>query len=427
MSGTRAWRIDTLDARGGLAFATWREALNSNPETAIDEQPCIFVGAPDFRAQPVANRAIALAAGRGMFQAGLFAQSTEMSFPTPDALVEFVRRTYVGSGAGDGTDGGGGGAAPDMRRPGGPELPRPPDDLFDVEGENLVPRVFDSIATFLERSQKLKPGEAAPHSWPRIAGHPEKFRDGPHILCIGALYLIGEVLRRFPAGMNVAALLTWQAMAHVVGRILTSLDLWPLLVCDPRRQSIASIVDAFAKQRGVPVVEAIYQHEPAEFRQSMALWELLFGTDPYAETPDSLVILPMRNGERSIDLCRTPLPMEFDKCVPQDLVGRGSLFHALCAFISAPSSIPHGGLCTLLLASSYIAQAGEGSAGSGAWRWAARGYPSPLAEARVAMHAKKGWEWLREQLPGFVFAQATEALIGSGAMLRYPRMQPVFA
>ena len=32
------------------------------------ERPCIYIGAPDFRPEPVASRAIALSAGRGAFQ-----------------------------------------------------------------------------------------------------------------------------------------------------------------------------------------------------------------------------------------------------------------------------------------------------------------------------------------------------------------------
>jgi len=434
MGDTRAWRIDTLDARGGLAFATWREAITAIPEAAIDDKPCFFVGAPDFRAQPVANRAIALAAGRGTFQTGLFAGNTEISFPSPDALVEFVRRTYVGSGAGDGTDGGGGGnATPETRRPDGPDLPNPPHDMSEVEGEDLLRRIHESIERFHELAHKLKPGEAERQKWPEIGGHPERFRDAPRILCVGALYLIGEVLRRFPNRWNVVDLLRWQAMAQSVGRLLTQLDLWPLLLRDPCWQFTAKLVDAFVRQSHVPAVQAIHKETAADF----VLWMLFFGGDLYTEsdalrfahyvhhTPFVPFIVPTRNGERSLDLCQTPLPIDFDKYVPHDLVGRASLFHALAAFIAAPHRKPHHGFVELLLlAASYIAHKQEDRMALLPWPWGQR-HPSPLAEARVATHAKKGWDWIREQMPGLVYEQSTESLIGSAATLRYPRTQLV--
>ena len=130
----RKWRIDTLDARGGLAFASWRDDNLLNGKDLKREPPSIFVGAPQFRPEPVVNRMIALSAGRGAFQTGLFIDGVEVSFPTPADVAEFVRRACLSGGGGDGADGGGG-ETPPPRPDGPPDLPGSPPDSFDEEAD----------------------------------------------------------------------------------------------------------------------------------------------------------------------------------------------------------------------------------------------------------------------------------------------------
>src|SRR2546421_12132183 len=51
------WKIDTLDARGGLGFASWRAGDLSKSSNIRLDTPCLFFGAPHFQPEPVANRA----------------------------------------------------------------------------------------------------------------------------------------------------------------------------------------------------------------------------------------------------------------------------------------------------------------------------------------------------------------------------------
>jgi hypothetical protein len=81
----------------------------------------LFIGAPDFGAEPVTHAAIALAASRGAFQFGLLDEQGEIPFATLADVIEFARRAYTGGGGGPG-----GGAGPTLPRP--PEPGPPPGD-----------------------------------------------------------------------------------------------------------------------------------------------------------------------------------------------------------------------------------------------------------------------------------------------------------
>ena len=99
------WRIDTLDGRGGLAFASWRPADLADA-ASLPDRPVFYFSPPAFTPSPVASAATALAAERHGFQLGVYDETGEVPFETLADVAEFVRRIYVGTGRSDGTDGG---------------------------------------------------------------------------------------------------------------------------------------------------------------------------------------------------------------------------------------------------------------------------------------------------------------------------------
>ncbi|SCU98929.1 hypothetical protein CNECB9_560038 [Cupriavidus necator] len=122
MMRAAAWYIDTIDARSGYAFASYRVADLSDAAALSDICETVFIEAPHFVPERVGSRTLSLGAARAGFQIGLYLESGEgeVPFPTLDALSDFVRRAYGSGGASDG----GGGATPPLTPPPGDNGPR---------------------------------------------------------------------------------------------------------------------------------------------------------------------------------------------------------------------------------------------------------------------------------------------------------------
>ena len=145
------WHLDGWDRQGGRAFATRRSRGADLAENRADWGPTVYIGPPDFRPEQIGSTSIALSATRAAY----FAESVppdanannELSFPSANAVAEFVRLAFVGSGRNRG-GGGEGGAPPTDRTP-----PRAP------EGE---PQQQDSLWNYLniaeEQRKKLDGG-----------------------------------------------------------------------------------------------------------------------------------------------------------------------------------------------------------------------------------------------------------------------------
>lgn len=124
---TEAWRIDSMDAEAGFAFASYRPADLTGEAMPADCE-AIYISAPYFSPEVVVSRAPGLAAARGSAQLGLFLGESEVGFNTLDALREFVRRSYV-AGSGSGPNG-----------EGSPPLEPPPGGGGPSGGEEAPPR-----------------------------------------------------------------------------------------------------------------------------------------------------------------------------------------------------------------------------------------------------------------------------------------------
>jgi len=118
MTRAAAWYIDTIEARSGYAFASYRIADLSDSTALADNCQTVFIEAPHFVPERVGSRTLSLGAARAGFQTGLYLDDgeSEVPFPTLDALTDFVRRAYGSGGSSDD-----GGATP-------PISPRPEGD-----------------------------------------------------------------------------------------------------------------------------------------------------------------------------------------------------------------------------------------------------------------------------------------------------------
>jgi hypothetical protein len=223
------WRIDALDARGGLAFASRRAGRFHELDGGLQDPLCAFIGAPGFQPEMVANRSIALAGIRGVFQYRLFIDDDEVAFPTLAAVTEFVRRVYLRGGGGDGAGGVGGEGPPPILPIERPDLPGSP----DLESEGLARMMVDAVAAFRSTSNSCKPGSTIEFpKWPgsRVQ-EPAKpgFTDGPTILANAAVQLIYEMIRRIPDGQDPAAAVRWHRDARTLGNMIAMMGLWDIL------------------------------------------------------------------------------------------------------------------------------------------------------------------------------------------------------
>jgi hypothetical protein len=188
-----AWRIDALNARGGIAFASYRTADLKDAKANLDV-PCYALSAPDFRPEPLTSRALAFASERRGLQLGVWDDGAELAFDDLETVVEFVRRVYL-TASGRGGGGGGGGEAPPVpvEVPGGPR-PGPP------EGEGLGGKVaseFMNVADQFDHAGSW--GDTASLkfvAWPKARGHLD-VRRGLVDLCAGAaISILNEVVDR---------------------------------------------------------------------------------------------------------------------------------------------------------------------------------------------------------------------------------------
>jgi hypothetical protein len=206
--GPSKWYIDTIDGRGGLAFATWR-VRDLEDGTTLFDRPVFHFSPPDFAPIPVASPATALAAERHGFQLGLLDAEGEVPFDSLADVAEFVRRVYIGSGRSDGTDGGG---IPPVPPPAG----EPPDLPPDVEGEEAgVPSLRDSAASFLSAVKGTPRGSSKKTSWDFVHEY-ERFRKSgsqSSLILVGAAMTLIEMLARFPTSGGEPELERWQSAA----------------------------------------------------------------------------------------------------------------------------------------------------------------------------------------------------------------------
>jgi hypothetical protein len=220
------WRIDTLSAPAGLAFASRRASDLHDADATLDGH-AYFISAPSFDAQLVGSRALAHAAERAGFQVGVFARGEELSFDSLDAVREFVRRVFLSNGP-DAIGGGGGGREPRPTPEGGETEPHgesPDEDLLLAFADGLMAfeKMVDGIAT---------PGRSIPtqDAWSRlqVKESPVTGSQFASRLAHIAARLVAESISNQPQKRN-AGWDEWRAESTALVHCLDRIRLWPRL------------------------------------------------------------------------------------------------------------------------------------------------------------------------------------------------------
>jgi hypothetical protein len=438
---TEAWRIDSLDARGGLAFASFREADLLLEQIDLD-QPAVFLSAPAFEPEPLTSRALAFGAARAQAQLGVYTRPdeggapAELAFSDLNALREFVRRVYLASGGGDAGGGGGGGddGGPPPPSPAG-EGPRaaPDGEHIDIERKARheergggIGRAADEMHSIAMRL-RLVVGDIAPtvaFSALAVAGAADP--SDAERMVDGATELVLEMVSRYPAGGSDDQKGRWARAARRLGRAITRMDFWLDILDGPQ----ASKLDGIA---GWMLGEA----SQGEFRWFLPLF---FGTSPTSnlvapwlyheyrwrlsqlEDEHGLVFPPYRDIPDQItitdpvdDLCAWPMPDLLTSFIGSK-ADAPSVFHLLSTCIADPARLrdtkhrpeAERAIGIVLFAAAHL-QAGDQIPSR-------RGEIFPDGDLEGRAHiAFLARSWLVRQMPSLVFPIDVEELIGQAA------------
>jgi hypothetical protein len=128
-------------------------------------------------------------------------------------------------------------------------------------------------------------------------------------------------------------------------------------------------------------------------------------------------------------LCRIPLPRQFEWIAEKDLKDKASLYHALTTFVGSPTTIlsadeemRRGLLDLALFASACIVgpDAGRALSSTDYFWWPDSDTPVPASHlAAIQRLADDAWRWLADDLPMIVFPQRLEGKIETASSLRY--------
>ncbi len=445
----RQWRIDALDVRGGLAFASQRDGRFSEIAHNGANPLCVFIGAPGFQPEIVVNRSVALASIRGAFQFRLYVKtaegSEEVAFPTLDAVAQFVRRAFLRSGGGDGAAGEGGEGPTPLPPDSGPDLPRVA-ELIEAS-ETLANLIAGAALLFNKESGNCKPGDVALFSsWPGSrdwdSSEPKNF-DGGTILANAALALMREMLRRMPDGTDPRALMNWHREARGFGQLVGAMGIWPILSHRPYRTAIGKLMKQLALQRSrLAAIEFLLNHVAHDEDRGIWLSSLLFGTTlpldddrsgaavPYGRYWEYYVA-PIETGAGLLDpiagLGRIPCPDDLAKKVRDEAGDTVSLYHALASFVGSPpmtGAIAPRLLEQILFAATWIATSADRGVGQRLGPFLDEPRPSTIDAAIVQDKLDRGWNWLRIHLPHLCFEPRVETAISDAANLVYPSEGP---
>jgi len=212
------WHLDAWDRTGGRAFASMRprnvELFDHDPSWGA----LIFIGPPSFAPEPIANTAIALNACRaGMFQPRVPFFGEEASFPSAEAVADFVRRAFVNGGT---TRGGGGEGAPAVE--GGPGDP-PAGGDGERFARNDYLKQWTHAAEFLQDDHSVSGLDIQFNK-----GIAPRTKDGDEWRAVesGALQLIATMLSAFPGVEDRYRFVEWHASAVALYRALQEMDFW---------------------------------------------------------------------------------------------------------------------------------------------------------------------------------------------------------
>lgn len=424
---SEAWRIDSLDARAGQAFACWREADLGGENIVLDRQ-AIYLSPPHFSPEALSNRSTGFGASRGRAQLGVFIDEEELAFDTLEALTEFVRRVYVSAGGGDAGGGGGGGGRP--RSP-GPDGEPPVEDPGEWrsreggEGSRVVLEVA-GLAASLATLMKMETGRPVPTAELKVARTRDRDGrgDGGEALANGAAELLVEFLRRYPWKASSRARVRWMEGAYRLGMAVSELGLWPVVLSGPFESAFNEFGSAIGSKSGrggrwpsdaylVPMLFGVspwdFWWAPDHVRERLFFMYRSYGYSMSAKSHGS-------NGDPLDNLGSWPLPRDV-----ANLVGSAQTDATALNLVSAVSATPaklavlgnvpvRAAEILLFSVSHVLAESVSPSVGSWLENDAIRN-----SWAEMTMQSL---DWLASQFPSLVFPTAVETLISDAAALR---------
>ena len=423
---SQAWRIDALDARAGLAFASWREADLSSPDL---DRPAVFLSPPAFRPETLASRAIGLAASRGGAQLGLFVEGEELAFAALETLIEFVRRAYLAGGGGDAA--GGGGTAPPRAPERGPEIGAT-EALEDESG--AVTAVVETAVVAAKDSEALSisPGEplaSTPLQWRRV--RPGAARPGDGGLAEGAAELVLELLRRYP---DAAALpgwrLQWLQAAGRLGGAISRLSLWPALTAGQLGEILDAAGRTLQRQSFLPLPPLDGEAQGGRLIVVLLFGGAADGSWMGVRLHDQMEYLvwrhgvapawPRQAGDPLDDLAAWPVPADVGRIAgsaqadPSVLNLLSALSGAPCGLAAAPERSARRAAAILLFAAAHVIAEAPAASFTDPWTPSGDVHAEALADAaQVAM------AWIRRQWPKEIFAGPIESVLHNAAALAY--------
>lgn len=419
---TEAWRIDSLDARAGMAFGSWRPADLTSPRGPDLASSAVFLAPPYFRAETLNDRTVGFSASRSRAQFGVFIGEDELAFATVDEMSEFVRRVYQTSGGGDLPGGGAAGGPPGFGPEGGPGGPHPlrgdhgleesasPDiGKIDFPTGDLPTKHLGGAQAFVQAATSIKelasrlefePDEPTPTMNPKTAssGYLHLPVDAT-TLTLGAQELLIELVRRFPVRGNHADILRWSASGNRLGEAIGQLNLWPKIF----ESAAGPALDQAAMQ--------ISKQLAASFHDRWLIKLLMqksysFVTAGYGSHDD-----PLDN------LSAWPLPYDVGRLVGSNEKDP-SAYHLMSAVLGSPqklvSSVDRSAslraAAIILFSAAHIT--GETTPQS-VFAFADAG----LVDEAIWVATRNTWDWLVQQLPATIFPTEVETVIGDSAAL----------
>lgn len=430
------WFLDALDARAGLAFASYRTADLTAEVQDLDANT-VFIAPPDFQPETLASRVTALAAGRGSYQTGLFVENAEVAFTSLGDAVAFVRRLYVTGGGGDGAAGGGGGTPPPPVEP--PDIPSPADGGIIGELGGPLATMFNYFGIAVEAASKqsgIFPATSAEGIAMRAApGAQTDLLDvkvtSPPIgnqLSAAAIELAVELIQRCPDRNHTQDLPKWLDSLFSLQAAFDRLDIWQDLDARGHVKALAAAGNSVFDDR----LKLIYGRVPFQeylgtkddlVGQAVAIL-LLTGCHPLEL--EQVLREPSRGlywrryhfhwhtqGDRYQDIARWPLSKVL--CQKTGLKsGHSSLADLVCLGVGAPLKLNNGGdisKCLLLFAAMHIlCDSNPGPAGT---------YYSSLRQIWRSSLATRSLEWLARQLPATAFPTEIEELFPQAMERQY--------
>ncbi len=415
---TVAWRIDSLDARAGLAVASLREPDLHEAAPALDI-PAIFLAPPVFRPEALGTRAVGFAAARGQAQLGLFIDGAEVGFETLEALTEFVRRAYVSSGGGDapGTGGGGPGPEPSPSPEPSPGEGRERGSERPIEPSPTTQAIVWAGKRAAETSLRLQLSAEAPSPSEvfsaELVGRQGAAGEDGRALATGAAELLVALLSVCPMRGDAQSRRAWLRRSQPLTRAISDLGLWRMLSDGPDRAWLDAEAMRLAQslrprpevdRRFLPVMLELGPWGLERWYDSDLDW-LIYG-------PRILAPALWGSGRRSADpldsLAEWPLPQDV-----ADLVGLGrddatafhlvSLLSASPAKLASPGSFQAAHAAAAILVFSVAHILAEPQLGGA--------LDLTVEPDRAIESVGASLEWIRRQWPSLLFPAPLEAAI----------------